>query len=79
MGKLTLSVDATVVKRAKRLAAARGTSISHLVEQYLDLISRHRPSGPAEVTPILRQLRTDLKGVSGDGSDYRRYLERKYR
>ena len=79
MGKLTLSVDGAVVKRAKRYASQRGTSVSRLVEQYLALLSRPTPEGDKSITPLLKQLRADLKGVTGDVSDYHRYLERKYR
>jgi hypothetical protein len=31
------------------------------------------------LTPLLKQLRTELKSVSVDVGDYQRYLERKYR
>ena len=40
MPKLTLSVDEKVVWGAKRYAAARSTSVSRLVERYLDLLSK---------------------------------------
>ena len=79
MSKLTLSVDGAVVKRAKRYASKRGTSVSRLVEQYLELLARPEPREDAFITPLLKQLRADLKGVKGDISDYHRYLERKYR
>ena len=79
MSKLTLSVDGAVVKRAKRYASKRGTSVSRLVEQYLELLSRPEPREDEFITPLLKQLRADLKGVKGDISDYHRYLERKYR
>lgn len=79
MGKLTLSVEGAVVERAKRYAARRGTSVSRLVEQYLDLVSRPVPSQEQELSPLLKQLRAETKGVSVDLADYRRYLERKYR
>jgi hypothetical protein len=79
MGKLTLSVDGAVVARAKRYASRRGTSLSRLVEQYLELISRTSSGDEESTTPLLRQLRADLQGMSGDISHYRRYLERKYR
>ena len=39
MPKLTLSVDARVVTRAKRYARTRGTSVSRLVETLLDAVS----------------------------------------
>lgn len=75
MSKLTLSVDEKVVKRAKRFAEKRGTSVSRLVEQFLDLLDR--PSKPEEDTPVLRQLRGILK--KGEREDYRRHLVEKYR
>lgn len=74
MAKLTLSVDERVVNRAKRFAARRGTSVSRLVERYLDLLSR--PERSAEETPILARLRGALRGV--DVEAYRRHLERKH-
>jgi hypothetical protein len=79
MSKLTLSVEDAVVRRAKRYAATRGTSVSRLVEQYLDLVSRPAARRQAELTPLLGRLRAELKGVSVDRGDYHRYLERKYR
>ena len=44
MAKLTLSVDETVVERAKEFARRRGTSVSALVEGYLDALARDRKS-----------------------------------
>jgi hypothetical protein len=40
MAKLTVNVDAKVVERAKRYAADRGTSLSRLIETYLDQLAR---------------------------------------
>jgi len=74
MSKLTLSVDEEVVARAKRFAAAQGTSVSQLVERYLSLLSRPEVPPPA---PVLQALRGILK--AGSREDYRRHLERKYR
>lgn len=79
MPKLTLSVDEGVVKRAKRYAATRGTSVSRLVEQYLDLVSRPVPGADEALPPVLRRLRAELRGLSADVADYHRYLDRKYR
>ena len=75
MAKLTLSVDEAVVRRAKRYAAEHGTSVSHLVERYLDLLAR--PLSPQEMPPVLRLLHGAGKPV--DAGAYRRHLERKYR
>ena len=79
MGKLTLSVDGAVVERAKRYANKRGTSLSRLVEQYLELLSRPASRDDESVTPRLKRLREDFKGVTADVPAYRQYLERKYR
>jgi len=76
MPKLTLSVDARVVARAKRYARRRGTSVSGLVERLLDLAAA--PSAEAaETPPVLARLRGSLK--KGTRRDYHRYLEQKYR
>ncbi len=73
--KLTLSVEADVIRRAKRHARAHGTSVSHLVEQFLTLVSA--PPGERAATPALRALRGTLAG--GSREDHRRYLVEKYR
>ena len=75
MAKLTLSVDEDVVRRAKRYAAGRGTSVSNLVERYLDLLAR--PLSRQEMPPALRLLHGAGKAV--DAGAHRRHLERKYR
>lgn len=75
MAKLTLSVDEKVVRGAKRYAAARGTSVSQLVERYLDLLTR--PFEAAKQPPVLQRLRGAARGVSVGA--YRRHLARKYR
>jgi hypothetical protein len=79
VSKLTLSVDGAVATRAKRYAQKRGTSVSRLVETYLDALSRE-PAGPgSELPPSLRRLRGILKGVKFDREEYIDHLERKYR
>jgi len=76
MAKLTLSVDATVIDRAKGYAARSGTSVSGLVERLLDLAAA--PVGVRDdAPPVLARLRGSLK--RGTRRDYHRYLERKYR
>ena len=76
MPKLTLSVDARVVARAKRYARQRGTSVSGLVERLLDIAAA--PSTDRRDTPpVLARLRGSLK--NGARRDYQRYLEQKYR
>jgi hypothetical protein len=77
--KLTLSVDAAVVGRAKRYASRRGTSISRLVEDYLRLVSGAEEAASPEKAPVLSRLRGCLRGVSAARDEHVRHLERKYR
>jgi hypothetical protein len=74
MYKLTLSVDEGIASRAKRYAEKRGTSVSDLVERFLDVLSRPVRS---EEFPELRRLRGCLKGTEPDA--HRKHLLRKYR
>lgn len=75
MAKLTLSVDEKVVQDAKEYAAARGTSVSQLVERYLGLLSK--PPRPEDETPVLAMLRGAGRDISADA--YRDHLDQKYR
>ena len=47
--KLTLRLDDAVVARAKAYAAARGTSVSGLVEGYFRLVATGGDGGPTDV------------------------------
>ena len=76
MPKLTLSVDSAVIDRAKRYAAANGTSVSGLVERLLDLAATPA-ARQDDAPPVLMRLRGALK--RGTLRDYHHYLERKYR
>jgi hypothetical protein len=76
MPKLTLSVSAAVVARAKAYARAQDTSVSALVEKMLDVAASS--PGPRGATPaVLRRLRGSLK--RGSVADYLRHLRHKHR
>lgn len=76
MGKLTLSVDESVVRSAKRYARGHGISVSRLVEEYLGLMARS-PDRPDEDPPVLKMFRGAARGA--DPKSYRRHLARKHR
>ena len=73
--KLTLSIEADVVRRAKRHARQHGTSLSGMVGRFLALVSTatDQPATPR----ALRSLRGSLK--RGDREEYRRHLREKHR
>ena len=79
MVKLTLSVDGQVVERAKRYASRRATSVSRLVEVYLDALARPADQPDQDLPPVTRRLRGILKGAKHRREEYIDYLGRKYR
>ena len=76
MAKLTLNIDDKVVARSKRYAKLSGVSVSKLVEDYLEVLSRAKPRMHNEDTPVLKALRGVLRGAKVE--DYHRYIEEKY-
>jgi hypothetical protein len=86
MPKLTLNVDKTVLARAKRYAKKRGVSVSHIVQEYLDVVggAAEATASPAVSSPanpsvkqdalVLRSLRGILK--SANLQDYERTKRR---
>jgi hypothetical protein len=72
--KLTLSVDPDVVAAAKRYAAAHGTSVSQLVEDFLAAVSSDNV--PSARTPVLARLRGSLRDVSVE--DHRQHWVEKH-
>ena len=76
MAKLTLNVDGHVVSRAKKFAKRQGISVSEMVETYLAAVDEP-VARPTRATPILRSIRGILKNA--DMSQYRKYLETKYK
>lgn len=79
MKKLTLSVDARIVARAKTFAQKRGTSVSRLVERYLDAVSSPAALADQDLPPVTRRLLGVLRGQKIDRADYTAHLEQKYR
>ena len=75
MSRLTLSVDPSVVARAKRYAKQRGISLSQMVEAYLSSVTGPPPA--EDMPPILRSLAGTLK--KADPAEYRKHLTRRYR
>ncbi len=78
MTKLTLSIDEKVVDRAKQYAKENHTSVSSMVQSYLDVLTKPpRGSEEEDDPPILKKLRGVLKKKTSR-QDYRKYLLKKY-
>lgn len=53
--KLTLKLDAGVIQRAKRYAKERNMSLSKLIENYLNALTKG-PSGKIRISPLVESL-----------------------
>ena len=71
--KLTLSVDESVIRRARNFSRRHGTSISSLVTQFLDSLS-DTPNSDTAIVSRLRGILPDKASVE----DYHQHLEKKY-
>jgi hypothetical protein len=65
--KLTLSADKDTIRRAKRLAAERKTSVSALFANWVRAIDR-KDANPASIGPLTRQA-TGLAKVPPNKTD----------
>ena len=73
--KLTVRVNEEALSGAKRYAERRGTSVTRLVNAFLEALAEDEFA--REDTPILRQLTGSLE-PSDAHAEYREFLERKY-
>jgi macrodomain Ter protein organizer (MatP/YcbG family) len=77
--KLTLKLENSVIKRAKGYAKKRKTSLSKLVENYLESVSSP-PKDEIKITPIVKSLSGIIKLPPGFDykKEYGAHLWKKY-
>jgi hypothetical protein len=77
--KLTLKLDQRIIERAKTYAKKKDTSLSKLIENYLDFIIEPRVES-SDVTPLVKSLSgiIDLNKNIDTKKDYKRHLAKKY-
>ncbi|WP_445665596.1 DUF6364 family protein [Fodinibius sp. AD559] len=76
--KLTLRLDDSLIKRAKKHAKQKGTSVSQMVADYFALIETDRPSVDRGLPPITASLTGILKDQEVHEEDYKKHLDEKY-
>lgn len=69
--KLTLSIDSTVVEKAKEYAESKGKSLSYLVEEYFLGLVQEREAEYRSSISELNELRALVKGKIPKGLDYK--------
>lgn len=79
--KLTLRLDQQVIERAKSYARINKTSLSKIIESYLDSITKQKDEEKKSViTPLVESLSgvIDPPANSDYKNAYRDYLDKKY-
>ena len=71
--KLTLSVEESAVRRARRYSKRHGTSVSELVSRFLESLE-DEPPAPSRIVSRLRGLLRPDASIE----DYRRHIETKH-
>ena len=81
--KLTLRLDVDAIEAAKRYAAARGSSVSQIVEDYFSQLAEAAPATVIPKSSITATLRGSIANATIkhpiSEADYRAHLEQKYR
>ncbi len=62
--KLTLTIEQTVIDKAKIYAKRKGNSLSDIIENYLKVITKDGTKSEIEMTPIVKSLKGSFKAPS---------------
>ncbi|MDQ0478122.1 DUF6364 family protein [Chryseobacterium sp. MDT2-18] len=80
--KLTLKLNESVIKRAKKYASNKHLSLSRLIENYLDSLTNEQ-NDDFEISPFVKSISSG-KSIPADldektlRKDYTEYLRQKY-
>jgi hypothetical protein len=73
--KLTLTIEQSVIDKAKKYASSRGRSLSDLIENYLKIITKDSSVDSSELTPIVKSLKGSFK--TSKNIDYKKELAKR--
>lgn len=78
--KLTLKLNEDIIEKAKEYAKAKKTSLSDLIENYLQKLTNDKKSNKT-ITPLVKSLSgvINLPKEYNDKKDYTDYLTNKYK
>lgn len=75
--KLTLSVEETLISRAKRVAKKRGKSVSQMVSEYFTALESDDHEKD-DLAPLTASMLGIMAGEVDEKQEYGEYLEEKY-
>ena len=55
--KLTLTIEQTIIEKAKKYASDKGRSLSDIIENYLKAITKEDNDEGIELTPIVKSMK----------------------
>ena len=59
--KLTLTIEKSVIEKAKKYARTKERSLSDLIENYLKALTKEDPINKEELTPTVKSLKGSFK------------------
>ena len=59
--KLTLTIEQTIIEKAKKYANDKGRSLSDIIENYLKIITKEDNIKNVDLTPIVSSLKGSFK------------------
>jgi hypothetical protein len=72
--KLTLTIEKSVIMKAKLYAKSRGRSLSDIIENYLQMITHDNWEPDIETTPLVKSLKGSFNAPAD--LDYKEQLSR---
>lgn len=79
--KLTLKVNKEIIKKAKKYATDRKTSLSKIIENYLQLLTKSHNQEEIKISPFVKSL--SIKNKIPKDLDYKKefskHIEKKYK
>ncbi len=72
--KLTLTIEQSIIEKAKKYASGKGRSLSNIVENYLKAITKEDNIESTDLTPIVKSLKGTFKAPKN--IDYKKELSK---
>jgi hypothetical protein len=73
--KLTLTIEQSVIEKAKKYASEKGRSLSDIIENYLKVITKEEEEKKdIKLTPLVKSLKGSFKAPKN--FDYKRELSK---
>lgn len=79
--KLTLKLNQAIIEKAKFYAKTKKTSVSKLIENYLQSITENSPNHKQDISPVVKSLSGIIKLPKNydEKKEYADFLTKKYK